>query len=201
MVETIALIGYGQHAKEFAAILKQLNYNVVFYVNNSIKDENVFPMSKFDPLLYKTCVAIGDSVIRRNIIERELPKNTRFLTFVHPTALIIDPDTKIGEGTVVYPNCVITSNVTLGKHCLVNVGATISHDCQLGDYTTVCPKATICGNCSIGSNVFIGANATIKDQIQICDDVVVGLNTGVVKHIVEKGTYVGTPAIKLSKYK
>jgi serine acetyltransferase len=45
--------------------------------------------------------------------------------------------------------------------------------------------------------VYIGTNASIKEKISIHSLSTIGLNAGVVKHIEQPGTYVGTPAKKI----
>jgi UDP-3-O-[3-hydroxymyristoyl] glucosamine N-acyltransferase len=39
--------------------------------------------------------------------------------------------------------------------------------------------------------VYLGTNSSIKEKLSITDDVVIGLNTGIVKSIEESGTYIG----------
>ena len=43
----------------------------------------------------------------------------------------------------------------------------------------------------------MGTNSTIKEEITITDNVIIGLNSGVVKNINQEGTYVGLPAKKI----
>jgi UDP-3-O-[3-hydroxymyristoyl] glucosamine N-acyltransferase len=37
----------------------------------------------------------------------------------------------------------------------------------------------------------------MKEKLIICDDVIIGMNSGVIKNITESGTYVGTPSVKI----
>jgi UDP-3-O-[3-hydroxymyristoyl] glucosamine N-acyltransferase len=92
---------------------------------------------------------------------------------------------------------VITIDVSLGKHCHINLNSTIGHDTTLGDYVTVSPGVNISGNVHIGKNCYIGTNASIKEHINICDNTVIGMGSVVVKNIETPGIYVGIPARRM----
>ena len=59
------------------------------------------------------------------------------------------------------------------------------------------PGSVVSGNVTLGNKVYLGTNSSIKEKITICDDVIIGLNTGVVKDIKDSGTYVGYPIKKI----
>ncbi|MDN3493763.1 UDP-3-O-(3-hydroxymyristoyl)glucosamine N-acyltransferase [Winogradskyella bathintestinalis] len=46
-------------------------------------------------------------------------------------------DAKIGDGTVVQPNCFIGNNVTIGKQCIIHANVSIYDDTVIGDYVTI----------------------------------------------------------------
>jgi serine acetyltransferase len=45
--------------------------------------------------------------------------------------------------------------------------------------------------------VYLGSNSSVREKTKITDDIIVGLNSGVVKNITESGTYVGVPAKRI----
>jgi UDP-3-O-[3-hydroxymyristoyl] glucosamine N-acyltransferase len=47
------------------------------------------------------------------------------------------------------------------------------------------------------NNVYFGTKSSAKQKISICDNVIIGMNSGVVKDINESGTYIGTPCKKI----
>jgi UDP-3-O-[3-hydroxymyristoyl] glucosamine N-acyltransferase len=87
--------------------------------------------------------------------------------------------------------------VIIGKHSQINLMTTIGHDCIIGDYFTTAPSVQISGNINIGNNVYFGTKSSAKQKISICDNVIIGMNSGVVKDINESGTYIGTPCKKI----
>lgn len=192
-----ALIGYGGFARE---IKYQMNYDFIFFVDDSywVKgDSNLQPLSTFDPNEYEVLVAIGNPLDRYNVVNR-LPKETKYFSFIHPSAIILDDNIKIGEGSIVCAGSILTTNIRIGCHAQLNLQTTIGHDCEIGDYFTTAPGAKVSGNCKIGNRFYIGTNSSIREKITICDDVTIGLGSGVVKNIMEMGTYVGCPVKKLN---
>jgi len=196
-----AIIGAGGFAKEVKAWMG--NPKISFFVDDNYWtpdqiNNDVLPLSKFDPSLYEVLVAIGDPTDRYNMVNK-LPKETKYFTIIHHTAQILNNDVYIGEGSAIGPNCVITCNTILGVHTHLNIGTTIGHDTIIGDYFTSAPGVKISGNCNIKNRVYFGSNATVRQKINICDNVTIGLNSGVVKDITESGTYGGVPVKLLKK--
>lgn len=193
-----AIIGSGGFGREVMFMLLDNNPDDVihFFVDDKFCNENSLPLSKLDFNEYEIIVAIGDPILRKNMVEK-LPSNAKFFTAIHKSVQILDKNIEIGEGSIICSNVVLTTNIKLGKHAQLNLLTTIGHDVVTGDYFTTAPGAKISGNCNIGNKVYIGTNSSIREKITIVDDVTIGLNSGVVKNILEPGVYGGTPSKKL----
>jgi len=190
------LIGNGGFSRE---IKHHMDCDLISFVDDSYwveGDSNLLPLSDFNPSEYEVLVAIGNPLDRYNVVNR-LPKETKYFSFIHPSAIILDDNIEIGEGSIVCAGSILTTNIKIGKHAHVNLQTTIGHDSIIGDFFTTAPGAKISGNCKIGNKVYVGTNASIREKILICDDVTIGLGSGVIKNILESGTYVGCPAIKI----
>ncbi len=189
----LALFGYGGHAREVAA---QLNEEVTFFVDDKFSNEIAKPISDFEPENYLMMVAIANSKEREKIVKR-LPTNTKYFTFVHPTALIMSENVLIGDGTFIGAYSILTTNISLGNHTILNRGVQIGHDSKLGNYFSAMPGSIVSGNVTIGSNVYIGNNASIKEKTHVVSDVIIGANAVVVKNIKSHGTYGGVAVKKI----
>jgi sugar O-acyltransferase (sialic acid O-acetyltransferase NeuD family) len=185
------LIGNGGHARE---VMAQMEVNLLRFVDDQYVDENTLPLSQFDPKKYIAMVAVADSKDRYDIIQR-LPKETQFFTFIHPTALLME-DIEIGEGSFIGAYSILTTNIKIGKHAILNRGNHIGHDCQIGNYFSAMPGAIVSGNVKIYDLVYMGNNSSIREKLSIHSLTIIGMNSAVVKHIEESGVYVGCPAIK-----
>lgn len=192
-----AIIGAGGFAREVRSYIG--HPEMFMFVDDEYYTQNdnfIFPISTFNPEAYQVIIAIGDPMDRFDMVQK-LPKNTKYWTYIHPTAQIYSPLENIGKGSIICPGVIITNNVNIGDHTHLNLLTTIGHDCEIGNYFTAAPGAKISGNCKIYSGVYVGTNASILEKLSIHSSVTIGLNAGVVKNIEESGTYVGVPAKKL----
>ena len=189
----LALFGYGGHAREVSV---QIGRHVDFFVDDKYSDEYARPISLFDPEIYTLMIAVADSAERKRIVQR-LPKKTKYFTFVHPTALIMDKNIDIGSGSFIGAYSIITTNVKIGEHSILNRGNHVGHDVIIGNYFSAMPGSIISGNVKIGDEVYIGTNSSIREKTTITDNVIIGLNSSVVKDIIEPGVYVGCPVKKI----
>ena len=189
----LAIYGYGGHAREVAC---QINKEVTFFVDDIYANDIAKPISEFNPKKYKMLVAVGDSRDRESIVAK-LPKETKYFTFIHPTAQLMNDNIEIGEGGFIGVGSILTTNIKLGKHALLNRGNHIGHDTVIGDYFSMMPNAVVGGNVTVEDYVYLGSCSNIREKINISPDVIIGMNAAVVKNITEGGTYVGVPAKKI----
>lgn len=155
-------------------------------------------ISDIDPNEFEVIIAIGDPAVRREIANR-LPKNVLFFTFIHKTAQLIDKTIKIGEGSIICANSILTTNISIGKHSVIYIGTTICHDCKIGNFFSSTPCVNVSGNCTIGDEVYIGTNSSVKQKTNITSNVIIGMHSGVTKDILEPGVYAGCPAKRIVK--
>ena len=189
----LALFGYGGHAREVAC---QIEDEVTFFVDDEYANNIAKPISEFNPQEYAMMVAVADPKDRFDIVQR-LPKETQYFTFVHPTVQILDSNIKVGVGSFIGVNSILTTNIELGRHSILNRGNQIGHDCKIGSYFSAIPGAIVSGNVTIFDMVYMGTNSAIKEKLSIHSLSTIGMNSCVVKHIEEPGIYVGVPAKKI----
>ena len=189
----LALFGYGGHAKEVAC---QMGKEVTFFVDDEYSNNIAKPLSTFNPKEYMMIVAVADSKDRARVINK-LPKETKYFTFIHPSAHIMDDNIEIGYGSFIGANSILTTNIKLGNHTLLNRGNHIGHDTIAGDFFSMMPCAVIGGNVTLGDNVYLGSCSNVREKIYVNSNVVIGMNAAVVKDIKTPGVYVGVPAKKI----
>lgn len=187
-----ALIGYGGHARE---VMSQMGKKLPCFVDDDFMTEETLPLSTFDPKKYKVMVVLGNSKDRYDMVQK-LPKETKFFTWVHPTALIMQ-DVKIGEGSFIGAYSILTTNIKIGSHAILNRGNQIGHDCKIGNYFSMMPGSIVSGNVKIYDCVYMGCNSSIKEKLSIHSMSTIGMGAAVVTNINDTGTYVGVPAKKI----
>ena len=189
----LALFGYGGHAREAAC---QIEQEVTFFVDDKYANDVAKPISEFNPEEYMIIVAVADSKDRADIVAK-LPKETKYFTFIHPSVHIMDDNIQVGVGSFIGANSILTTNIKLGNHALLNRGNHIGHDSVAGDFFSMMPNAVVGGNVTLGDNVYLGSCSNIREKINITSDVLIGMNAAVVKDINKSGTYVGVPTKKI----
>jgi sugar O-acyltransferase (sialic acid O-acetyltransferase NeuD family) len=143
-------------------------------------------------------VAVGSPRQRREIATRAAAAGVRFATLVD-ASVRRSRWVSVGEGTVICAGSMLTTNITIGRHVLLNLNCTVAHDVVLGDFATLAPGVQVAGNVHIRAGAFIGVGATIKnglpgDPLVIGEDAVVGAGACVVRSVPPGVTVLGVPA-------
>ena len=115
-----------------------------------------FQPSPADGLL----LAIGIPAVRRRVAESLLARGGRFLTLIHPTA-IVAPSASIGPGSILCPYAIASASTSLGRFTLLNYHDSLGHDASTGDFSVLSPYATLGGGAHVGADVFMGLHASV----------------------------------------
>jgi len=188
-----AIFGFGGHAKEVAV---QIGGEFTFFVDDQFSSKSTRPLSSFDPLEFELMIAVADCNRRESIVSK-LPSDTKYFSFIHPTALIMDSNIEIGEGSFIGAYSVLTTEIKIGRHAILNRGNHIGHDTNAGDFFSMMPGAIVSGTVTIGDRVYMGTNSTVIEKKYVCNDVILGANSVTVKNIETPGTYIGVPSKKI----
>ncbi len=155
-------------------------------------------ISPIDKKVHRYFVDFYIKVKNKNgAIQKSLPEDTKYFSFIHPSSILLNRNIVIGEGSFIGANCVITTNVKIGNHAILNRNVNIGHDVVIGDCFSAMAGSVVSGSVLIGDNCYMGNNSSIREKITICDDVIIGMNGSVVKDIDKPGTYVGVPVNKI----
>lgn len=141
---------------------------------------------------HRAVCALGTTT-RSRLIEEAAARGLRFVAIVHPRARV-SARSQFGEGSVASVNVVVAVNARVGRHVILNRGATIGHDTVVGDYVTVGPGVNVAGLCSIGDSCYLGIGATIVDRITVGAGSVVGAGAVVTKDVPPNVEVRGVPA-------
>lgn len=139
--------------------------------------------------------AVGASRVREKIVENMKTVNPkiRFGTVIDPSVEMSDLVT-IGEGTIICAHTIITVNIMIGSHVIINLDCTIGHDAILRDFVTLYPSVNVSGITNIGHAVELGTGMQIIQGKTVGDYSIIGAGAVVVKDIPSKCTAVGSPA-------
>lgn len=208
-MKDIIIIGAGGFGREVAWLIEDINkikktWNLLGFIdedeNQHGKELNGYKvLGGFEYIegkrdLYYVC-AIGNSSIRKKIVQEKC-NNLIAARLIHPS-VIMSQYTDIGDGCIICAGSILTVNLRLGNHVIVNLDCTIGHDVNVGDFVTIYPSVNISGNCVIGECSEIGTGTQIIQGKMIGNNTIVGAGSVVVKNIEGNCTVVGVPAKKI----
>ena len=207
-VTDVAIVGAGGFAREALWVFEESNaeshrWNVLGYVDNDseLQDAEIcgVPVLGNDdwikehlPHSVKLLSAIGSPRARKAVASKMSGWGFRFCSVVHPSARM-SRFVEIGEGTIVTAGNIITTQIRLGNHVLMNLDCTVGHDSVINDYCVVSPGAHISGNVTLGEGVELGTGACVIPGKRIGDWSIIGAGSVVVKDIPSHVTAVGLP--------
>ena len=216
-MEKLVIIGAGGFGRETAWLTERINranptWDLLgFIVDSPATQPTViagYPVLGDDSWLKSnggdvcTVCAIGSGKTRKSVIEQLKEKlneqfdHLRFATLIDPGAVFSNSITA-GVGCIICAGSILTVDITLGAHVIVNLDCTIGHDAILNDYTTLYPGVHVSGRVHIGECAEIGTGTQIIQGITIGENTIVGAGSVVIKSLPSHCTAVGCPAVPL----
>lgn len=202
----IGASGFGREAMWVAERMneKSLEWNILGFIDDNSDLEgkevggypvlgNINSVTKY-PEAYYLC-AVGASKVREKIISTvdTLLPNAHYATLIDPTVQM-SKRVSVGEGTIICAGNIITVDIAIGKHVIINLDCTVGHDAILHDFVTLYPSVNVSGISEIGRCTELGTGAQIIQAKTVGENTIIGAGAVVVKDIPAKCTAVGSPA-------
>ena len=198
-MKRITILGASGHGKVIADIARLNGYEKIVFLddNETIQScgsyEVIGTTESIDSLDGDFIVGIGNSDVRKKLMDRLKLHNKNIVTLIHPQA-VIGEDVTIGLGTVVMAGAVVNPETSIGEGVIINTCSSVDHDCVIDDYVHIAVGAHVCGTVNVGKKTWIGAGATVINNVSICMDCLIGAGSVVLKNIDVSGIYIGVPA-------
>ncbi len=138
-------------------------------------------------------ISVGDPRLKMNLVQKIHNPYLSFPNLIHPTALIGE-QVQLGQGIILCAGVVVTVNIQIGNHVVLNLNSTIGHDCKLGDFSALMPAVNVSGGVTIGEGVYLGTGVQINNNLNIGPFATIGSGAVVTKDIPGNCTAVGMPA-------
>jgi sugar O-acyltransferase (sialic acid O-acetyltransferase NeuD family) len=212
-MKDIVIIGAGGFGREVAWLIEDINkikneWNIIGFVDdneviqgtmvNGYKVVGNVNWLKNQEL--HVVNAIGAPLVKKKIMKRlEVSKNI-YPVLIHPSVIFSDR-VLFGEGSIICAGSIITVNIEIGKHVIINLDCTVGHDAVIGDYTTVLPSVNISGFVKIEECVNVGTGSAIIQGVTIGENTIIGAGAVVIKDLPANCTAVGSPAKPIKFHK
>lgn len=207
-MKDIYIIGASGFGREVAWLIEELDeFNVIGFVddNKEIQDKKINDIPVVGGISFlidqkeetNVVIAIGNPTIRYKIYEQlKENKNIKFPNIIAKDVRISNSN-KLGIGNIICTQSILTVNITLGNFNHINLDCTVGHDVILHDFVTVYPSVNISGNVVVGNYSELGTGTKIIQGKSVTENVIIGAGSVVIKDLIEKGTYVGSPVRKV----
>lgn len=202
----VIVVGAGGHARVLVSILSQSpGVDLVGVADrNSMNLGEVIGVTKvtatFDdlPVLFKqgvtwAALAIGDNRERSELFAGLKTEGFSIMTVKHPGA-VIEPDVRIGEGSVICAGAILSAGVILGSGVIINTGTVVDHETFVDAHAHISSGSCLAGRVMIGERTFVGAGSRVVDKIKIGARCVIGAGSIVVDDIPSDVVAYGVPA-------
>ena len=208
-MQDIIIVGAGGFGREVAWIIERINqiknsWNLLGFLDDapSVREEtlNGYRLlggtkdARRYPEAFYVC-AIAAAETRKKVVEllKEAVPRCHFATIIDPSVIKSDR-IRIGEGSVICASTVMTVNISLGEHVIINLDCTVGHDAVLEDYVTLSPSVNISGGTHIGCCCELGTGAFILQYKKIGACTKIGAGAVIVDDIPDHCVAVGVPA-------
>ena len=140
-------------------------------------------------------LAIADTKIKRKLANQLDTYQVQFPILIHPSVVLQEPATiKLGIGCVLCAGTILTNDISIGDHTLINLNTTIGHDSSIGNYSSVMCGVNIAGEVNACPLVYIGSGANVLNKVFLGEASTVGMGAVVLENVQPFKTVVGVPA-------
>jgi sugar O-acyltransferase (sialic acid O-acetyltransferase NeuD family) len=205
-VQPIAIVAAGGFGREVAWLVEEINAERPTYEFVGFLDDSATSTPEGWPVLgtvdawiaagrrdVHLVSAIGEPTTRLQVADKLARAGAAFATLVHPTVRR-SRWVEIEAGSIVCAGCILTTNITLGSHSIVNLDCTIGHDSRLGPGSSLMPGVHVSGEVTLGRGVFIGTGANLINRVTVGDWAVIGAGAVVSRSLPGGQIAVGVPA-------
>ena len=97
-------------------------------------------------------IAIGQSSFREKLAHRYEGQGFQSVKLQHPSVRS-SAHISVGQGSILCAGSSLTTDISIGRHVIVNLHCTIGHDVLIEDYATLAPGVHVSGGVHIGQLV------------------------------------------------
>ena len=202
----LAIVGAGGFGREVAWLADDINRETPTFDFVGFVDDGASSTPEGYPVLGTTdrwiadgrtdvhlVCALGDPVTRWKVADRLSQAGFRFATLIHPSVKR-SRHVRIGPGGMICADNILTTNIDIGAHALLNLDCTVGHDSRLADYVSMMPGVHISGDVTTDVGAYFGTGAVAINGVRIGAWSVIGAGAVVSSDIPRGMIAVGVPA-------
>lgn len=130
---------------------------------------------------------------RRALVSRLGLATDRYATLVHPDSSV-GASCRLGPGTVVLAQVVMTADVVVGAHVAVMPQVVLTHDVEVEDYATLASGVRVGGGARVGPGAYVASGVSVREGCRIGSWAMVGMGSTVTCDVPDGRLWFGSPA-------
>lgn len=132
-------------------------------------------------------------LIRQTILKRVGIPPDRFVTIIHPTA-VIDESAKIGPGCIIHPGACIGNDAVIESFTIIAVNSAVGPYVHIQSFGMITSLVVILSYAKIGKAVFVGSCSCVTEHVEIGHGSMIGAGTVVSRNVDVGCFFLGNPA-------
>jgi len=201
----LIIVGTGGHGHEIAWVASEatIEWRLIGFLDDQVSNHGQVIMGArvlgalTDWTHYSNAafiIAIGSPRIRRDVVRRmQTLGRPRFATIIH-RSVIHSPQVHFDEGSMIMPGSVLSTDIRVGRHTIINQSSTVGHDATVEDFCTLAPSVTLSGNVTLCEGAEIGTGSSVKQGVRIGRGAMIGMGSVVTKDVGDHELALGVPA-------
>ncbi len=207
-MKKVVVVGAGGFGREAIEIFKDINkiekkWDILGFIDDdpAIHDKyiNGFPIiGGLNWLIenskeIRCVITIGDPKTKKLIADKLENNGINFINAIHPS-VIMSEYVELGKDVIICAGNILTVNIKVGSHVILNINSTVGHDTIIEDYCSIMPTVKINGNNHLYKGVYVGTGASFIHQVSVGMWTTIGAGAVVTKDIPPNVVAVGVPA-------
>lgn len=202
----LAIVGAGGFGREVAWLADDINQDKPTYDLVGFVDDGASSTPEGHPIIGTTdqwvsdgrtdvqlVCALGDPVTRWKVATRLSQAGFSFATLIHPSVKR-SRHVRIGAGGMICADNILTTNIDIGAHALLNLDCTVGHDSKLADYISMMPGVHLSGDVTTDVGAYFGTGAVAINGVRVGAWSVIGAGAVVSSDVPRAMVAVGVPA-------
>jgi UDP-3-O-[3-hydroxymyristoyl] glucosamine N-acyltransferase len=154
----LIIVGAGQYSKVASEIAESTGFETIAFLDDNASNAigTLSDMRKYVGDYCYAIVAIGNSKLRRQLLEELEECGYTIATLIHPRAYV-SPSAFIMKGCIIEPMVVIQTGAILETGVFASAGSIVNHDCVIGEVCHLDVGSVLKSNSTIPSGTKIEA--------------------------------------------